>query len=267
MVIRTCAISSAVLLACASSGTATKGSVAPLAWCNPCPMPCSVGCEAPVAKVAVAPVPKYVPPPSPSISPAFDPVPGEFTAPQSVTLSTPTPNAAIYYTTDGSTPTAASTLYTGPIRVEKTTTVRAIAVAPNQPESSVSEGAYAVAPPARVTVTANKLELKEKIYFDTGKATIKPESHGILDEAAQVLVAHPEVKKVRVEGHTDSSGSASANTALSQARAKAVREYLVGKGVAADRLSAKGYGPTRPIADNKTAEGREANRRVDFTIE
>ena len=121
--------------------------------------------------------------------------------------------------------------------------------------------------PARVVVTETKLELDEKIFFDTNKSTIKPDSHGILDEAAQVLVAHPEVKKVRIEGHTDSTGSAEVNTALSQARAGAVRDYLVGKGVAADRLTAKGFGPSRPIGDNKTKEGREKNRRVDFMIE
>ena len=269
MVIRTLAVSALLALAgCASSEASKKAASAPLSWCNPCPMPCSEGCAAPAPKVAAAPAPapKYVPPPSPAISPAFDPAPGEFAAPQSVTLSTPTPDAAIYYTTDGSAPTTSSTLYSGPIRVEKPTTIRAISVAPNHPESSVSEAAYAIAP-QRVTVTASKLELQEKVYFDTGKATIKPASFGLLDEVAQVLVAHPEVKKVRIEGHTDASGSAATNTKLSQARADAVRSYLVGKGVAADRLSAKGYGPAKPIADNKTAEGREANRRVEFMIE
>jgi outer membrane protein OmpA-like peptidoglycan-associated protein len=266
-------IVSALLLAlsaCASPEAAKKVAAAPLQWCDPCPMPCAYGCEPPVAKVAAAPKPKYVPPPTPAISPAFDPAPGEFTAAQSVTLSTPTPNAAIHYTTDGSAPTPASTLYSGPIRAETSTTIRAMAVAPGAPESSVSEGAYQITPPpapGRVIVTATTLELAEKIFFDTNKATIKQESHGILDEAAQVLVAHPEVKKVRIEGHTDSTGSAEVNTALSEARAKAVREYLVGKGVAADRLTAKGYGPSRPIADNKTKEGREKNRRVDFMIE
>jgi outer membrane protein OmpA-like peptidoglycan-associated protein len=118
-----------------------------------------------------------------------------------------------------------------------------------------------------VVVTAKKVELKEKIFFDTSKATIKPVSFELLDEAAQVLNAHPEVKKLTIEGHTDSTGAAAANQALSQARAEAVRDYLVKKGVAADRLSAKGYGATRPIGENKTAAGRDANRRVELTIE
>ena len=82
-----------------------------------------------------------------------------------------------------------------------------------------------------------------------------------------MLVANPQVKKVRIEGHTDNTGAADFNTKLSQGRAKAVRDYLVKKGVAADRLEAKGFGPTQPIGDNKTAAGREANRRVEFEIE
>jgi outer membrane protein OmpA-like peptidoglycan-associated protein len=271
MVSRTSVVAAVLALsACASPEASRKAAAAPLQWCDPCPMPCTYGCEPPVAKVAAAPKPKYVPPPTPAISPAFDPIPGEFTQAQIVKLSTPTPNAAIYYTTDGSAPTVASARYSEPIRAERNTTIRAIAVAPDAPESSVSEGAYQITPPpapARVVLTEKKLELKETVFFDTNKATIRPESHGLLDEAAQVLVAHPEVKKVRIEGHTDSTGSAAVNTALSDARAAAVREYLVGKGVAAGRLSSKGYGPTRPIADNKTKEGREKNRRVEFMIE
>lgn len=149
MVIRTSTVSALLLAlsACASPEAAKKAAAAPLQWCDPCPMPCTYGCEGPpVAKVAAAPAPKpkYVPPPTPAISPAFDPAPGDFTAVQSVTLSTPTPGAAIYYTTDGSTPTPASTLYSGPIRADKSTTIRAISVAPGAPESSVSEGAYQI---------------------------------------------------------------------------------------------------------------------------
>ncbi len=266
MTTRTIVLSALLALTACASPEARKAAPVSLAWCNPCPMPCTAGCEAPASKVAAAPAPKYVPPPTPAISPAFDPVPGELAGPQSVTLSTPTPDATIYYTTDGSAPTTASTRYSGPIPVEKPTTIRAISVAPGHPESSVAEGAYTVAS-QRVKVTATRLELNEKVYFDTNKSTIKPASYGLLDEVAQVLVAHPEVAKVRIEGHTDNTGSAAVNTELSQARAAAVRDYLVGKGVARDRLDAKGYGPSRPIADNKTAQGREANRRVDFMIE
>ena len=104
------------------------------------------------------------------------------------------------------------------------------------------------------------------IQFDTGKATIKPVSYSLLDDVAQVLKDHPEVKKVRIEGHTDSKGSAKLNTSLSKARAQAVRKYLVDKGVEAPRLEAAGFGPKKPVADNATAEGREKNRRVEFMI-
>lgn len=98
-------------------------------------------------------------------------------------------------------------------------------------------------------------------------STIQPRSYALLDDVAKVLQGHPELKKVVVEGHTDSRGSKALNTKLSQARAAAVRDYLVGKGVDPARIDAKGYGPTRPIADNKTAAGREKNRRVDFVAE
>ncbi|QDG54917.1 OmpA family protein [Persicimonas caeni] len=106
----------------------------------------------------------------------------------------------------------------------------------------------------------------EKIYFDTNRATIRERSHRILDEIVTVLRTHPEIAKVRVEGHTDSKGSDAHNLELSQKRADAVVGYLVEKGIDASRLEAKGYGETKPIADNGTAEGREKNRRVTFTI-
>jgi outer membrane protein OmpA-like peptidoglycan-associated protein len=115
-------------------------------------------------------------------------------------------------------------------------------------------------------VTGTKLELKEKVFFDTARATIKAESNSLLDEAAAVLKAHPEVKKVVIEGHTDSRGDAAKNLKLSEARARAVKAYLVGQGVEAERLDAKGFGQTRPIADNKTEKGRDANRRVELMI-
>ena len=282
---RLLAFSASILFAaCASDQAAMKSAAAPLPWCNPCTSPgtCTSPCAAPVA-VAPKP-PPYKPPPTPALSAAFDPAPGEFQSAQQVTLSSPTPGAVIHYTTDGSTPTAASPAYAGPIAVDKTTTIRAVVTAPDMPESSLSEGAYTItpppppkmeaapapapapAPPARVKMTEKKLELGERVYFDTSKTSIKPTSLGLLDEVAQVLVQNPQVSKVVIEGHTDAAGGADKNMKLSQGRAEAVRDYLVKKGVAADRLEAKGYGETRPIADNKTAKGRDANRRVDFVI-
>jgi outer membrane protein OmpA-like peptidoglycan-associated protein len=119
---------------------------------------------------------------------------------------------------------------------------------------------------AKVNVVTKKIDILEKVYFDTNKATIQQRSFQLLDDVAAVLGRHPEITKVLVEGHTDNTGAADYNLTLSDARAKAVREYLIGKGVAADKLDAQGFGITRPVADNKTKAGREQNRRVEFVI-
>jgi outer membrane protein OmpA-like peptidoglycan-associated protein len=101
----------------------------------------------------------------------------------------------------------------------------------------------------------------EHIYFNSGKSTIKAESFPDIDKLAGILKAHPEVKAT-IEGHTDSQGDDKMNLDLSKARAQAVKDYLISKGVDADHLSSEGYGETRPVADNGTAEGRAKNRRV-----
>ncbi len=109
-----------------------------------------------------------------------------------------------------------------------------------------------------------KIELRG-IYFDSGKATIKPESYPILDGAVKMLKENPKVK-IEIQGHTDSVGSASSNLYLSQSRAEAVRNYLIAHGIEAWRIIAKGYGETMPIADNTTKAGRARNRRIEFLI-
>jgi outer membrane protein OmpA-like peptidoglycan-associated protein len=103
----------------------------------------------------------------------------------------------------------------------------------------------------------------EGVHFDTGKATLTENSKTILDIVARSLTDWPEVK-VEVGGHTDSVGSDKTNNELSQRRAESVRAYLIECGIAADRLTARGYGKTKPIADNGTAAGREKNRRVEL---
>jgi OOP family OmpA-OmpF porin len=121
-------------------------------------------------------------------------------------------------------------------------------------------------PPPKVEVKDDKIELNEKVNFETGKAVLLPDSKTLLDEVAQVLADHPEIQKVRVEGHTDNQGGAAYNKRLSNRRAKAVRDYLVSQGIDGKRLVSKGLGQSKPIASNKTAEGREQNRRVELKI-
>ncbi len=120
--------------------------------------------------------------------------------------------------------------------------------------------------PARVVLTASNIAIMDKVQFETGKATLLPASHALLDEVAKMLVDNPQVELISVEGHTDSTGSPDFNRKLSQDRAESVKRYLTKKGVKAKRMEPKGFGPDRPIADNETDVGREANRRVEFNI-
>jgi outer membrane protein OmpA-like peptidoglycan-associated protein len=101
------------------------------------------------------------------------------------------------------------------------------------------------------------------IHFDTGKATIQPDSEKILTEIAKLLDQTPDLK-LRVEGHTDNQGSAPSNQALSEKRAQAVVAWLSAHNVPAGRLAAKGLGQTQPVADNSTEDGRAKNRRVEL---
>ncbi|WP_441289415.1 OmpA family protein [Sorangium sp. KYC3313] len=120
--------------------------------------------------------------------------------------------------------------------------------------------------PVAVRVTETEIVILQQVQFDTGKATIRPVSNELLDEVAGVLKDHPEILKIEVQGHTDDRGTRQFNTKLSQARAESVLKALVERGIAAQRLQAKGYGPDVPIAENKTEAGRQKNRRVQFNI-
>ncbi|MGB3543630.1 OmpA family protein [Rubrivirga sp.] len=103
----------------------------------------------------------------------------------------------------------------------------------------------------------------EGILFNTGSATLQPESFSVVQEIASMMEEHPGLR-VRVEGHTDNTGNASSNQSLSERRAEAVRTMLIGLGVSAGRVEAAGMGASRPIADNGTPEGQRQNRRVEL---
>ncbi|MBK5187603.1 MAG: OmpA family protein [Gemmatimonadaceae bacterium] len=105
----------------------------------------------------------------------------------------------------------------------------------------------------------------DRLLFETGSATLKPESEVQLKTVAQILQAYPNVK-ARIGGYTDNSGDAAANVKLSESRAQNVRSELEKLGVASDRLDAKGYGAEHPVGDNATAEGRAANRRIALRV-
>lgn len=101
------------------------------------------------------------------------------------------------------------------------------------------------------------------VHFDTGKAAILPDSENTLGEIVKLLQQNADLK-IRVEGHTDNQGSAASNQALSERRAQAVVVWLTTHGIEASRLSAKGMGPSKPVADNGGEEGRAKNRRVEL---
>jgi outer membrane protein OmpA-like peptidoglycan-associated protein len=109
------------------------------------------------------------------------------------------------------------------------------------------------------------ISILEKVYFDTGRATIQERSHPLLKEVAQVIRSNA-LGTIEIGGHTDSQGAASSNQRLSQQRAEAVRTFLIDNGIDGSQLLAVGYGEERPVADNGTAAGRATNRRVEFTV-
>jgi OOP family OmpA-OmpF porin len=104
----------------------------------------------------------------------------------------------------------------------------------------------------------------EGIYFDTGKATIRPESFTRLDSVVEYMTYKPSAR-IEISGHSDNVGNPKKNKALAEKRAQACREYLISKGVDGERISAVGYGDERPIASNDTEEGRQQNRRIEAT--
>jgi outer membrane protein OmpA-like peptidoglycan-associated protein len=103
------------------------------------------------------------------------------------------------------------------------------------------------------------------LYYNTNSADLKKESFIVLEEFANYLKENPSIT-IQIQGHTDNVGSASANEALSANRAYTVKAFLEEKGIEGKRITAKGFGPNKPIAENTTEEGRAKNRRTEFLI-
>jgi len=122
-------------------------------------------------------------------------------------------------------------------------------------------------PETKVIITRKKIEIGDKVYFETDKDVIKEESHGILDAVAKVLTDYPHILMIDIHGHTDNRGSGEYNQELSQRRADAVKAYLVETGkVDAARLSAKGFGQSKPLQEGDDEAAWSKNRRVEFII-
>ena len=121
------------------------------------------------------------------------------------------------------------------------------------------------APPTAV-VEDSRISINQTIHFQLNRAVILPESFPILDQVVSVLQAHPEIRRISVEGHADDRGTELRNRELSQRRARAVAQYLRSHGVARGRVTHQGFGSTRPIAQGDTEEAHAQNRRVEFVI-
>jgi outer membrane protein OmpA-like peptidoglycan-associated protein len=119
---------------------------------------------------------------------------------------------------------------------------------------------------SHVTLTPKEIAIKGTIHFGTNNATILPDGEQLLDEVADVLVRNPQIRRVRIEGHTDNRGNPEMNMKLSNDRAQSVLQYLVKQGIDANRLEAQGYGMTQPLVPNLTPANRAKNRRVTFRI-
>jgi outer membrane protein OmpA-like peptidoglycan-associated protein len=120
--------------------------------------------------------------------------------------------------------------------------------------------------PGLVVIEPGAIKILRPVYFATNKDRILPKSVPVLKAVAAALTATPAIRKVGVQGHTDEQGSPALNQDLSARRAASVKRWLEENGVAAERLSSEGFGDTRPVAPNKSKQGRAANRRVELMI-
>jgi len=157
--------------------------------------------------------------------------------------------------------------WTSPVfRCSAPTHVAVVAPAPEPPKPEPAPAPEPEQPKPTAEVKTEKIELSETVQFEPDSATLLDRSKRLLDEVVSALGDHPEVKKVLIEGYTDSTATKKHNQKLSEDRVAAVKSYLVDKGIDANRLKTKGFGETHPVASNKTEDGRAKNRRVEFRI-
>ena len=119
--------------------------------------------------------------------------------------------------------------------------------------------------PAQIVIEEGRLTILETIRFEPNSSKIDKSSHRIMDQIVLTLRKHREIN-IAIGGHTDSTGPRAFNKRLSRDRARSVRQYLLGRGIPPARLSARGFGPDQPIADNDSEQGRSKNRRVEFLV-
>lgn len=141
--------------------------------------------------------------------------------------------------------------------IGKDTLIRKNLQIPSEPEYITINYTFKYEPPRTIRL--------DRVYFDTNKSTLKPESKTMLQDLYEFLSAKPTIN-IEIAGHTDNVGGAAFNLKLSQDRANAVKTFLINKGIDANRLTPKGYGLTRPIDTNDTPEGRAKNRRTEVYI-
>jgi outer membrane protein OmpA-like peptidoglycan-associated protein len=118
----------------------------------------------------------------------------------------------------------------------------------------------------RAIIRQGKIRILDQVKFRYGSAELDPASDAILEAVRSVLAAHPELRKIRVDGHTDNRGGASFNKKLSEGRAASVKAWLVSHGIDPARVVSEGFGQAQPLDTNRTDDGRRNNRRVEFTI-
>jgi len=225
--------------------------------------PCRCHEPAPAVAPAAAPAPVPVPAPAPAIvgitlTPAAATLAANASQPFSASVSG-TPNQAVTWSLEPKLGTITdSGAYTAPAVIAAEQTVNVKATSQADPSKSANSQVKLLAPA--------KVEIRLAVEFDTAKDVVKPQYDDELKKVAQFLKDYP-TARAEIEGHTDGMGDQAYNMILSQKRADAVRAALISRFDApADRLTAKGYGPTKPVADNKTPEGRAQNRRVIATF-